>query len=219
MQGRHEQEEVGTFQTLGRTFSPAQRAEVVELKAAHPTWGPARLSAKTGIPRSQIAFWLKSSEFASKRATSTKALKYQDWASWRAAQLRTSWRHAHIKQQKAGLSKEEAFALMPPAKDIVPSTSEIRAWLSSVDMHCAYCGKMTSPKTFQADHALPVARGGKSEWVNLRVACKACNGAKGDQTEREFRELLGVVRGWEDGGKALLARLRRGNLGSWGKRG
>jgi 5-methylcytosine-specific restriction endonuclease McrA len=41
---------------------------------------------------------------------------------------------------------------------------------------CSECGA-TSDLT--ADHVIPLARGGSSEWDNVIVLCRSCNGAKG----------------------------------------
>jgi 5-methylcytosine-specific restriction endonuclease McrA len=45
------------------------------------------------------------------------------------------------------------------------------------------------------DHATPVSRGG-AFWDahNHRAACIACNSAKGDRTEAEYRASAGVLR-------------------------
>lgn len=49
---------------------------------------------------------------------------------------------------------------------------------------CFYCGSVTFDP--EADHVIPVSRGGASNPWNFVVACKTCNRKKGDQTGREF---------------------------------
>ncbi len=41
---------------------------------------------------------------------------------------------------------------------------------------CVYCG---SSNSLQADHVVPLARGGASTLTNLTTACKTCNTKKG----------------------------------------
>ena len=48
---------------------------------------------------------------------------------------------------------------------------------------CQYCG--VSNNSLTVDHVLPKSRGGKSNWINVVVACKPCNLKKGDQTPSE----------------------------------
>ena len=48
---------------------------------------------------------------------------------------------------------------------------------------CQYCGTTENPLT--VDHIIPKSRGGKSNWVNVVVACKTCNLKKGNHTPAE----------------------------------
>lgn len=48
---------------------------------------------------------------------------------------------------------------------------------------CVWCG---SQKDLQADHIIPVARGGKDEDSNLRTLCSACNRKKLDKLDHEI---------------------------------
>lgn len=50
---------------------------------------------------------------------------------------------------------------------------------------CQYCGerKRTSDLTF--DHVLPRAKGGKTAWENIVIACTPCNARKGGRTPEE----------------------------------
>lgn len=50
---------------------------------------------------------------------------------------------------------------------------------------CVYCG---SEDGLSLDHRTPEIRGGDHSVGNLATACMACNGAKRDMTEEEFRE-------------------------------
>lgn len=55
---------------------------------------------------------------------------------------------------------------------------------------CRYCGVLTTVRTRHFDHRIPVARGGRTSFRNLCVACRACNLAKGTMTAREFESLF-----------------------------
>ena len=48
---------------------------------------------------------------------------------------------------------------------------------------CQYCGGTDNSLT--VDHVLPKSRGGKSNWINVVVACKSCNLKKGNRTPSE----------------------------------
>lgn len=49
---------------------------------------------------------------------------------------------------------------------------------------CAYCG---SARNIQADHVMPIARGGVHSIGNLLPACRDCNLSKHDKTVMEWR--------------------------------
>lgn len=49
---------------------------------------------------------------------------------------------------------------------------------------CAYCGATTA---LEADHRVPICRGGSNSIDNILPACRPCNRGKGAMTEDEFR--------------------------------
>jgi len=49
--------------------------------------------------------------------------------------------------------------------------------------HCFYCG---ASGPLQADHMVPISRGGSNEISNIVPACKSCNARKGTKTTEEF---------------------------------
>lgn len=55
---------------------------------------------------------------------------------------------------------------------------------------CQYCGAMPPRTELTLDHVLPRSRGGRTEWENMVVACRACNQKKGNRTPREAQMLL-----------------------------
>jgi len=109
----------------------------------------------------------------------------------------------------AGLTKEEwqaiKSAILPLLRGaqsrIVESLNYIRTFdgqrLPSADWHivrsivmerdryaCIYCG---SGKQLEADHILPLSRGGSNAFVNLATACRSCNLSKGSKAVGEWR--------------------------------
>jgi len=57
--------------------------------------------------------------------------------------------------------------------------------------HCAYCG---STERIEADHRIPLYRGGSNEISNILPACRRCNRRKHRKTEEELRALLQAER-------------------------
>lgn len=89
-----------------------------------------------------------------------------------------------------------------------PMPREIEAWLRAQTFICHYSGVQLSHTTFEVDHKDPTSRGGSNTFDNWCICSREMNGAKGTMTEQEFKALLLLVRGWSDGGKKVLARLR-----------
>ncbi len=50
---------------------------------------------------------------------------------------------------------------------------------------CQYCGVVLQTAEYTIDHILPRARGGKSVWTNLALACGRCNKRKSNRTPLE----------------------------------
>jgi 5-methylcytosine-specific restriction endonuclease McrA len=68
-------------------------------------------------------------------------------------------------------------------------------WLALVAMYggrCAYCG-IEGP--LEADHRIPLSRGGTNRIENILPACRSCNGRKHRMTEEEFRARLASEQG------------------------
>lgn len=63
-------------------------------------------------------------------------------------------------------------------------------WLALVERYagrCAYCG---AAGPLEADHRIPLSRGGTNDIDNILPACRTCNRRKHARTEAEFREIL-----------------------------
>lgn len=62
---------------------------------------------------------------------------------------------------------------------------EIREYLlEKWGWRCAYCGKENIP--LEIEHIIPKSRGGTDRVLNLALACRECNQAKGNKTAAEF---------------------------------
>lgn len=72
---------------------------------------------------------------------------------------------------------------------------ELRLWWQD-RTECFYRGCKLTVKNAVPDHADPLARGGSNDLENLRLCCKPCNWQKGQLTEWEFREVLGLLGGF-----------------------
>lgn len=69
----------------------------------------------------------------------------------------------------------------------VPRTRQVplsRRALFQRDRHtCQYCGD--KPAALEVEHVVPRSKGGKTTWLNVVTACRACNARKRDRTPAE----------------------------------
>lgn len=56
--------------------------------------------------------------------------------------------------------------------------------------HCAYCGSVLPYKSMQADHIVPLRRGGEDTLDNMLPACRSCNHYKSSMDLEGFRKSL-----------------------------
>ena len=49
------------------------------------------------------------------------------------------------------------------------------------DTRCEQCGKEPPNVTLEIDHVLPVSRGGRNSYLNLRFLCTRCNRSRGNR--------------------------------------
>lgn len=67
----------------------------------------------------------------------------------------------------------------------------LKAWLAKCEYHgyrCYLCGDSTTARTLDIEHRIPLTRGGTNWIANIAPACRRCNSAKSNRTEREYRE-------------------------------
>ena len=56
--------------------------------------------------------------------------------------------------------------------------------------YCAYCGCTITLKAMQADHVVPLHKGGADEVGNMLPACQSCNHYKSTLTVEQFRQCI-----------------------------
>jgi len=73
--------------------------------------------------------------------------------------------------------------------------------------HCPCCKRGILPEDISADHIQPRSRNGALKMSNVQFVCQRCNRAKGDLTDKEFRDLLNLMRNRPEMSKSVLRRL------------
>ena len=115
----------------------------------------------------------------------------------RAAYLRNA---ARMNAQKAAYlashpevkrAKDQAYRARKIAAAGSFTGAEWHEMLERYGNACAYCG---APGPLEADHRVPLARGGTNFIDNILPACRSCNGRKHRMTEEEFRLRLAAER-------------------------
>lgn len=99
------------------------------------------------------------------------------------------WVDAHRQQVRETLrvSRLRRLAQGGPAL----TTADWRAILDLWGHRCAYCG---ADAALEAEHRMPLSRGGTSAKENIVPACGTCNRRKHTMTEEEFRLILMLER-------------------------
>ena len=59
---------------------------------------------------------------------------------------------------------------------------------------CFYCGRKVPPSELCMDHRIPLARGGRSEKINIVPACKECNNRKKYLLPTEWEEYMNNIK-------------------------
>ena len=94
------------------------------------------------------------------------------------------YRRAHILEIKA--RKHRYMARKYKAEGRY-TAEEFRRLIALNDGKCVYCGVVpTGRQRLEADHILPLSRGGSNAIENIVPACHACNVRKRDRTPEEF---------------------------------
>jgi len=102
---------------------------------------------------------------------------------------------------------------------LVPMPIQFAEWLTSQPitikrkrayLTCYLTGALVPLAKIELDHRVPVSRGGSFQVFNLGVTDARINQSKGNRTEDEFKSLLELITGFEDGGRSIIADLRSG---------
>jgi 5-methylcytosine-specific restriction endonuclease McrA len=99
------------------------------------------------------------------------------------ARLRAYW-EAHPEGRRA---KDHRYRARRRNASGVFTGLEWAALLESYGHRCGYCG---ASGQLQADHRIPLSRGGTNSIANIIPACGPCNQRKQADTETEYRERL-----------------------------
>ena len=99
------------------------------------------------------------------------------------------WIREHPEVRKAKAQMRRAREAGAPGRF---TTAEWRALVVRFDSKCAYCG---AASRLEADHRVPISRGGSNSIDNILPACGPCNRKKRTLTEAAFRRLLKDDRG------------------------
>ena len=99
-------------------------------------------------------------------------------------QVNAGYRRHRVKypEQRRAISQRRRAREMGASGNFL--LAEWRALLVSYDHRCGYCG---DGGPMQADHRVPLSRGGTHAITNIIPACGPCNREKATMTEMEFR--------------------------------
>lgn len=97
----------------------------------------------------------------------------QKWQEWKERNPSAS--QVIVRNRRAKLKAAEG----------VHSVRDILTMLEGQNGLCAYC-ECELGTSYEVDHMTPVCKGGRNDWPNLAIACRACNRAKGTKTAEEF---------------------------------
>jgi len=101
----------------------------------------------------------------------------------------------------------------------IPMPKAVAEWINRQPMiekrkrlyfSCYLTNDLIPIAKIEIDHRVPVSRGGNYSLNNLGITSKRINAAKGNRTEQEFKALLDVIAGFQDGGKSIIADLYAG---------
>jgi len=103
---------------------------------------------------------------------------------------------------------------------LVPMPAQFAEWLTSqpitikrkqLYLTCYLTGALVPLDKIELDHRSPISQGGSFQVCNLGITSKRMNAAKGNRTEQEFKSLLELIAGFDDGGKSIIADLYAGS--------
>lgn len=99
-------------------------------------------------------------------------------------QRATAWRKAN--PDKIRIIGLNAFARRKHQAQGILTDEEWQGILASTDERCAYCWE--SCDVLEADHVIPLSRGGDTAVDNILPACRSCNASKSNHLLEEWLE-------------------------------
>lgn len=64
--------------------------------------------------------------------------------------------------------------------EVIPAITKVKLYKRDQGM-CAYCASVVYETDAEAEHIVPASKGGHYSWMNLVIACRACNQKKGNR--------------------------------------
>src|ERR1035441_5902936 len=171
----------------------AHREEILADKAAHRKAYPeearaaGRRSAARHPEKRRIA---RAAYYASHREEEIAAA--MEWAAANPEKVKAiSKKHhaAHPLKARAIRARRRALKRNAPGKPY--TAQEFRALCDESSWQCSYCARVLDIVTVEADHIVPLARGGSNGIENIAVSCRPCNISKNDRPLAVFLSRTG----------------------------
>jgi len=112
------------------------------------------------------------------------------WAqSWYRAHPIISKRRTHAWSKANPHKKAFLQSKVRAKRHGIAGSYTLQQWLDKIKRHnwkCFYCLKKLNKRTLQADHSVPIQRGGSNYLRNVVPCCKSCNTRKHTLTRPEF---------------------------------
>jgi len=157
-------------------LTAARRAYYVENKQRIDDYGTRYREAN----REKIAARMKHWREANPEAAKARERKWRQDNPEKVRRRNRNWIDAN--PEKVVFQKRRRRALKAGAQGR-HTEAEWIATLSKHDHSCAYCG---STGRLEADHVVPLSKGGTDSIDNIVPACKSCNCSKGGMSVEEF---------------------------------
>ncbi|TMC30028.1 MAG: HNH endonuclease [Chloroflexi bacterium] len=104
------------------------------------------------------------------------------------AAIKKAWLDAHPEVRRA---KDQGYRAR---KRAAPGSFTGAEWRALVEQYAGACGYCGAKGPLDADHRIPLSRGGDNTIGNIIPACHSCNVRKHRMTEQEFRARIASER-------------------------
>ena len=100
-----------------------------------------------------------------------------------------TWQDAYFRSPSTTIAVPKVIAL----RTFAPIGSDPKFCRRSVILRdrfrCQYCGGQFPSEELTYDHVVPRARGGRTEWSNIVMACIPCNAMKDDRSDMKPQKM------------------------------